>query len=297
MTNGNAANMSGMGAITIWFFVPLTLALIGDMPPFLLGAFANLVAFSIVCLWWLYKGESLPGKFRMMPKAYLMGIFGFTLYNTLFVYAMKTGPLLEVSLLNFTWPAFLIIFSVLVQKMKPDGYALAGIALCFTGAVFVFASRGALTFSAGHITLLMGLLCGLIWGVYSTLLKRIPIRSDQVAVFFLTTGVTMLTLHLLFEPTVWPSTALRWSLLLVFAFSRMAYMMWNYAMKHGSARVVGSLSYFIPLVSTSLLAAAGFARYSPYLALGAGLIITGCLTINFKAIAGNASLAFRRIRA
>ncbi len=297
MTQGNAVNMSGMGAITIWFFVPLTLALIGHVPPFLLGAFANLVAFTSVCLWWFYKGESLTGKFRMMPKAYLMGIFGFTLYNTLFVYAMKTGPLLEVSLLNFTWPAFLIVFSAFVQKMKPDAYALTGIVLCFTGAVFVFASRGALSFGSSHVQLLIGLLCGLIWGVYSTLLKRIPIRSDQVAVFFLTTGVTMLTLHLLFEPTIWPATVLSWGLLLVFAFSRMAYMMWNYAMKHGSARVVGSLSYFIPLVSTTLLATAGFARYSPYLALGAGLIITGCLTINFKAIAGNASLALRRMRA
>ncbi len=294
MTGEHQANLTGIGAMSIWAFIPLMLAVIGPMPPFLIGACANLSAFAAIALWWLYKGESLSGKFHMMPKAYLAGIFGFTLYNVLFIYAMKTGPLFEISLLNYTWPAFLIVFSMLVQKTKPEGMALLGIAACFAGAGFVFASRGPLSFSGVHVTMLLGLTAGFLWGAYSSVLKHVPIKSDQVAVFFLMTGLVTLGLHLWLEPTEWPATALRWGALVVFASGRIAYLFWNYAMKHGSPRLLGSLSYFIPLVSALLLATFGFARHSPYLMLGATLVVSGCIVINLKTISANVSLMMGR---
>lgn len=278
------ATLYGIMTIVLWFATPLQLALIGNVPPFLIGAFSFLLAFAAVLAWWVYKGENVFKKFNMPLSSYALGIYGICLYNTIYIYAIKTGPLLEVNLLNYLWPAFLIVFGSFLQKLKPDLFAIAGIALCFIGAYFVFGSRGGITFSGSHAMLFLGMLAGLMWGSYSSLLKYVRINSDQIAVFFLIAGLWMLALHLAYEQTIWPATMLGWSMLVAYMMGRGAFLMWNYAMKHGEARLIGSLSYFIPLFSTLALAAAGFASFNRSLFIGATLIIVGCLVINLKSL-------------
>ena len=286
------ANISGMTAITIWFATPLMLALTGTMPPFLIGAFSYLFAFALTICWWLYKGEKIAPKFKMPFKAYALGIYGIGCYNMLYIYAIKAGPIIEVNLLNYLWPAFLLIFSCLLQKTRPDNFAIAGIVCCFVGSYFVFSSKGTISLSGDHSMMMVGLLCGVMWASYSSLLKYVRIKSDQVAIFFLITGVIMLGQHLIYEQTAWPATALGWCMLVAYACSRIAFFMWNFAMKHGSTRLMGSLSYFIPLFATLTLTAAGFANYNVNLSIGAALIVFGCIVINLKSLGSSMKKAF-----
>ena len=65
-------------------------------------------------------------------------------------------------------------------------------------------------------------------------------------------------------------------------------------MKHGSTRLMGSLSYFIPLFATLTLTLGGFAIYNVRLASGAALIVSGCIVINLKSIAANTRTFMRR---
>lgn len=283
-----------MTAITIWFATPLMLALTGAMPPFLIGAFAYLFAFTLTLGWWLYKGEKIAPKFRMSLKAYALGIYGIGLYNMLYIYAIKAGPIMEVNLLNYLWPAFLLIFGSLLEKTRPDNLAITGIVCCFIGSWFVFSSRGPISFSGSDTMMMVGLLCGVMWGSYSSLLKHVRIKSDQLAVFFLITGVIMLAQHLAFEPTIWPVTTLGWCMLVLYACSRIAFFLWNFAMKHGSTRLMGSLSYFIPLFATLTLMGAGLADYNPDLDIGAVLIVFGCIVINLKSLTKSAGTFMRR---
>ncbi|MBI3441200.1 MAG: EamA family transporter [Proteobacteria bacterium] len=290
------ANICGLATIVIWFLTPLQLALVGKMPPFLIGAFSFLTAFALVLAWWVYKGEDLREKFDMPLPAYALGIYGIGIYNAIYIYALKTGPLLEVNLLNYLWPAFLIVFGSFLKKTRPDAPALGGIFLCFAGSYFVFESRGEISFSGSHAMLMLGVLCGVMWGSYSALLKYIRVGSDQIAVFFLLAGLLMLALHLVFEPTVWPSAPAGWIALVCYMLGRSAFPMWNYAMKHGQARLIGSLSYFIPFFSTLALAAAGFADFSSHnLFIGASLIIFGCLVINLKSLLESLPSLVRRM--
>lgn len=283
----NKANICGISTIVIWFTTPLMLALMGSMPPFLIGAVSFLGAFFLAVAWWVYKGEDIRRKFDMSPASYALGFYGIGLYNTVYIYAVKTGPLLEVNLINYLWPAFLIIFGGLLQKTKPDTTALLGIVFCFAGCWFVFKSRGTLSFSGSHLMLLLAALGSLMWASYSALSKYARIGSDQIAVFFLLTGLLMLCLHLLFEKAVWPTAIVGWSALGLYMAGRGAFMLWHYAMKHGQARFLGSLSYFIPLFATLALAAAGFADFTNHsLLTGAVLIISGCIVINFKSLLG-----------
>lgn len=288
------ANACGITTIVIWCLTPTMLALTGDVPPFLIGAFSFLAAFAAACAWWIYRGESILAKFRMPLAAYALGAYGICGYNALYIYAFKTGPSLEVNLMNYLWPAFLIIFGSLAMHKKPDAPALIGIGLCIVGAFFVFKSRGMLDFSGSHLMLLIGLFCGMLWGSYSALSKFVPTNMDRIAIFFLMAGSVMLILHLALETTIWPKNIINWMMLIAYTLSRIAFCLWDYAMKHGQARLMGSLSYFIPLFATLFLMMAGFGSYNSYLLLGAALIVTGCIVINIRAVLNNITAPSRR---
>lgn len=282
-----SANSAGITALGIWCLTPLMLALMGNMPPFLIGGVSFLTAFVLVVAWWLYRGENIISKFKMPLAAYALGTFGIALYNVVYIYAFKTGPFLEVNLLNYLWPALLIIFGGILQKSKPDAFALAGIVCCFIGAYFIFESRGPLSFSGNHL-LWLGLLCAVMWGTYSTLARFVPLNVDQVAIFFLIAGALMTGLHLIFEETVWPVDTTGWGALAAYVLARIAFFMWDYAMKQGQTQLIASFSYFIPLFATLALMGGGFAKiHSTSLMLGTVLIVGGCVVINFKTLLRN----------
>jgi drug/metabolite transporter (DMT)-like permease len=80
--------------------------------------------------------------------------------------------------------------------------------------------------------------------------------------------------HGLVETTVWPENTLQW--LAVIALGAFpvgaAFYAWDIGMKRGDIRVLGAASYATPLLSTSFLVAAGFAKPSANIALAAILI-------------------------
>lgn len=290
MTEGKAIGC-GIAALVMWCLTPAMLALTGGMPPFLVGASSFLTAFAAACAWWMWKGEDILSKFKMPLASYALGILGFGLYNILYVYSFKHGPSLEVNLLNYVWPATLIVAGSLMQRRVPDVFALTGIALCLIGVFFVFSSRGALDFSGSHAMLAIGVLCGVLWGSYSALSKAVAGSVDRIPVFFLIAGAPMLVLHMLYEPVAAPATALNWIMLGLYTACRLAFFLWDYAMKHGQARVIGSLSYFIPFFATMFLVLAGYGRFDMTLILGGGLIIAGCLVINLDSLLPRAKVA------
>lgn len=278
------ASYSGIATVVIWSLTSVALAMTGGVPPLMVASFSFLLAFFLTLGWWLYRGENVLKKFKMPLKNYALGIYGIFIYNTLYIFAFKTGPSLEVNLLNYTWPAFLIIFSSFLQSRSLDRTAMVGILCCCVGCYFVFKSRGAIDFSGSYLMLSLAILCGVMWGSYSTLSKYVSTRVDQLAIFFLIAGVLQLGLHLIFEETVWPRTGVEWAALVIYALSRGAFFLWDYALKNWKTKIVASLSYFIPLFSTLSLVFAGYATYSHDLFTGAALIIAGCIVINLKSI-------------
>lgn len=285
MDKTKKANLCGFGSVAIWSLTSPILALTGNVPPFLVGAFCFLLAFFIMLGWWYYNHEDIVEKFRMSRETYALGTFGIFLYNAVYIYAFKTGPAMEVNLLNYTWPAFLIVLAFILQKKRPDAFALLGCVLCFAGTYFIFKSRGFTGFSGNFLTLALGLLCGVMWGAYSALSRYAKMKSsDQMAVFFLIAGVSLLVMHLVTEETVWPSGGLAWTMLLIYALCRGAFFLWDYAMRFGQTRVVASAANFIPLFSTLSLMAVGYTNFNRLMIAGAILIIAGCIVINLPTI-------------
>jgi drug/metabolite transporter (DMT)-like permease len=81
------------------------------------------------------------------------------------------------------------------------------------------------------------------------------------------------------EVTVWPDGLAQWLAIIALGVGPVgaAFYAWDIGMKHGDIRVLGAASYATPLLSTSFLILAGFAKPSAGLAIAAVLIAGGGL--------------------
>jgi drug/metabolite transporter (DMT)-like permease len=108
-------------------------------------------------------------------------------------------------------------------------------------------------------------------------LKAVP--TDAVAGYCLVTALLAALVHAAVETTVWPETFLQWLAVVGLGVAPVgaAFYAWDIGMKRGDIRVLGAASYATPLLSTTFLILAGFARPSANLALAAILIAGGGL--------------------
>ena len=100
--------------------------------------------------------------------------------------------------------------------------------------------------------------------------------TASVAVFCLATALLSLPLHLMFEQTVLPTTALGWASITGLGLGPvgLAFFVWDIGVKQGDIQLLGTSSYAAPLLSTLALVLFGVAAPSMTL-LWAAVLITG----------------------
>jgi drug/metabolite transporter (DMT)-like permease len=81
---------------------------------------------------------------------------------------------------------------------------------------------------------------------------------------------------MLSEPTVWPDSGAQWLAVAALGVGPvgLAFYVWDIGMKRGDIRVLGAAAYATPLLSTTFLILAGFAKPTAALA-GAAVLIAG----------------------
>lgn len=105
---------------------------------------------------------------------------GVTVFNTLIYFSARTTDTVNLALLTSTTPVFVVLLSRLFLGERISAFRAVGLTVAICGMVAI-ATRGdldmlrTLTFRTGDLTML---LAGLLWAVYSILIKR---RSHSVS--------------------------------------------------------------------------------------------------------------------
>jgi drug/metabolite transporter (DMT)-like permease len=220
------------------------------------------------CLFWSLRYGG-PRPLLWYRPAYLWGGGGmFTLYIVCFYGSIGMAPgrqqVLEVGVLNYLWPALLLIFSVPLLGVRARPTLWLGIAVSMGGALLALNQRGQLSwsswmenFSACPVPYMMALIGAFAWALYSALARRFGPEEGVGAqpLFVLGTGLVLLMLGAFSrEDPHWTTEAL-----LILAYTvifpvTLAYAFWDYAMRRGRLVLLASLSYLIPIVSTGFSA-------------------------------------------
>ena len=201
---------------------------------------------------------SLPALFKpkeMFPsfKTLLLGVFGYFGYHFFLFYSFRFSPALEANLINYLWPVFMVLLTPFFfpdSKLKKS-HLLGGI-LAVSGSVVLVLGRGGefnFEFAGGY---LLAFAAALTWPLYSLIKKKLPTTPVwSVGSFCLLAGLLSLMTHILLEPRVVLQIHDAWKLFLlgVGPFG-LAFYLWDLSLKWGDPRVIGSLSYLTPLIST-----------------------------------------------
>lgn len=266
MTAIHKATLIGCISILLWGTLALLTQLTeGQIPPFQLLSMTFSVAFIMMLTRWKLQGH-WGIKFAQQPLfAWIHGIAGLFGYHFCYFLAMTYAPAVEVSLLAYLWPLFIVLFAALLPGEQLKKQHFIGAIIALSGCWFLIGGSAEgfdNTYLKGY---LLALACSLIWSSYSVIgrtMKKVP--TDAVGWFCGATALLGLVCHLIWENTVWPRTGLHWIGVLGLGLGPVgiAFFAWDYGVKHGNLQLLGVLSYSIPLISTILLVLAGIAQPS-----------------------------------
>lgn len=277
--------IQGIAAILLWSTLASLTALAGPIPPFQLAAMTFAVGAVAGALGVLVTGRQVNEIVAAPAGAVALGVAGLLGYHALYFYALQTAPPIEANVINYLWPLLIVLFSAALPAgaggQRLTRWHVAGALVAFCGALI--AIGGPAAFSAmdrigmGHLAALGAALVWAVYSVASRLYRHVP--SASVVASSALTAVGALGLHLAFETTVSPATALDWVIVAAMGLGPvgLAFTLWDSAVKHGDIRLVGVVSYATPLASNALLAGLGLGRAGPLLWLAVVLVTLGAM--------------------
>lgn len=291
MMRKSTATFIGFTAVLMWSLLALLTAATGDVPPFQLAAMTFLAGGLMGAATWPFRRRAIASLAQDWP-VWLLGVGGLFGYHFVYFSAIRAAPAVEVSLIAYLWPLFLVVFSSLLpgERLKP--HHLIGAVLGLTGAILIITGGKGLSLSNGpELGHGLAFACSLIWSGYSVLSRRFgKVSTDVVAGFCLVTALLSAMCHLALETTVWPANTLQWAAVLGLGLLPVgaAFYAWDYGVKHGDIMVLGAASYLSPLLSTLVLVQAGFAPLT-------WPVIIACLLITAGAVIAARDMLFNRV--
>jgi drug/metabolite transporter (DMT)-like permease len=276
-----SATLIGFTAVLMWAFLALFSTAAKAIPPFQLAAMSFFIGGALGAVTWPFRPRSFAVLRQQDWRLWALGIASLFGYHFVYFTAIRNAPPVEVSLIAYLWPLFLVVFSAFLPGEKLRPYHVLGVVLGLIGAVVVITRGQGFTLGdglkLGHI---LALPCALIWSGYSILARRFgTVPTDVVAGFCLAAAVLSLLSHLAFETTVWPLDGLQWLAVAGLGLFPLglAFYTWDYGLKHGDIMVLGALSYAAPLLSTLVLIGFGFTQFHWSIALACALITSGAV--------------------
>src|SRR6202171_3943251 len=274
------ATLIGLTAILMWSLLAVLTVATGKMPAFQLAAMTFAIGALVGSLTWIGRPDAV-GALRQPQLVWIVGVGGLFGYHALYFLALRFAPPAEAGLLNYLWPLLIVLFSSFLPGERLAPHHIIGALLGLAGTVLLFAGNSGGGFAPGQIPgLAAAFVAAFVWAAYSVMSRKLKaVPTDAVAGFCLATAILGGRVHGLVETTIWPETPTQWLAIIALGVGPVgaAFFAWDIGMKRGDIRVLGAASYATPLLSTSFLILAGFAKPSVTIAIAAVLIAGGGL--------------------
>jgi drug/metabolite transporter (DMT)-like permease len=275
------ATLIGFTAVLMWAFLALLTSASGAVPPFQLAAMSFFIGGLMGVVTWPFRPSALATLRHQSWQLWALGIASLFGYHFIYFTAIRNAPPVEVSLIAYLWPLFLVVFSAFLPGEKLRLHHILGVALGLAGAILVITRGQGLGLSEGiKLGHVLALPCAVIWAGYSVLARRFGhVPTDVVAGFCLAAALLSFISHLMFEQTVWPNDMFEWLAVAGLGLLPLgaAFYTWDFGLKHGDIMVLGASSYAAPLLSILVLLSFGYAEFHWSIALACAFITAGAV--------------------
>jgi drug/metabolite transporter (DMT)-like permease len=296
----NRYTLCGFVAILLWSTtIAIIRSLTEQVGPITSAASIYLVAGFLSLIPLSYSRDRIA-QIRAFSRLYLFGCGVIFVFYMLAIYlavglARDRQQVLEVGLINYLWPVFILLFSVFLLGKNARFSLIPGMILGFVGAFLVLTQGNSISWDSFARNVLsnswvyfLALMAAVLWGLYSNLSRRWggTMSGNAVPFFMMATGIILLFIRFFFaEQSLWTLRSVAEVLFMSLA-TLFSYIFWDLAMRKGDMVLVAASSYFIPLLSTLVS--------SLYLGITAGLRLwMGCGCIILGSLISWASVSDR----
>jgi len=213
-----------------------------------------------------------------------LSFLGVALFQWMIYRGLKTTTAVNAVLINSSFPVFILLCSWAIERERGTRGQVVGMLISLAG-ILVIMARGDpanlvhLSFQTGDAVIL---LAGLVWGVYSVLLKRRPPELDGIAFLFVISlaGTALIlpgfALEAWHSPPRWPGPAGVAAVLYVgLGASVAAFICWNRGVAVVGANAAGFTLHLLPAFGTLLAIAFLGESFHLYHAAGIATILAG----------------------
>jgi drug/metabolite transporter (DMT)-like permease len=185
---------------------------------------------------------------------YVTDVLAFTLCIGL---ALTQRSAVDVTLINYLWPALTVIFTIVVFKQPTNSkvwlalmMALSGLMIALDPEISGFSDRMA----ASPAVYALGVWAAVSWALYCVFSRKYAdhIKGNMSAVAFICVGSVLAAAYLAQPSATLPAVEHLWLPTCLGVGLIIAYTAWDYAIRLGNYKLIVNLSFFIPILSTVL---------------------------------------------
>lgn len=282
--NKSKAILFIFACIVLWSFIPVV-SRFGqqtlDNYQFLF--WSSLLSFVVLLLSTVSAGkvQSLKNyNQRQFFTALGLGFLGTFLYYLLLYFGYANAKGLEVLVIQYTWPIFIVIFSFLFLKEKITSRNILAVILGFLGVVIVL-TKG--NFESVHLsnlsTDLVVLLAAGVFGLFSVLSKKVNFEPfSATTLFFLSATIFSFFTMLFFSTFAMPTTneliPILGNGIFINGFS---YILWLRGLSYAKASFLAPFVFLTPILAAILIVLFFQEAFLPVYVLGLILVVSAGL--------------------
>jgi drug/metabolite transporter (DMT)-like permease len=203
----------------------------------------------------LQKKTNLLFRYKKSDYAKLfgMGFLGLFLYYILIYGSFSAAPVGQANMLNYLWPIFLMIFSVLILKEGWNYKMIVAMLVSFAGAFIIF-TGGNLNALNGQYAVgyLMAVFAAFCYGLFSALNKKLnydkltSVWIEYLASFVLITPTLLLVSNFVVPSSIGTILAI---LFLGGLSSSLGFVFWFKVLQSGATRKFANIIYLNPFLA------------------------------------------------
>jgi drug/metabolite transporter (DMT)-like permease len=260
------------------------------MPPMLYLALITGAGAAVALLLQVCSGRPVKHALQIPVRVAIAGSLGVAVYTILLALAFSLAPERDigtVNLINYLWPVWIVLLQLLLLPARQRWLPLiGGVLLGFSGLLIAAGWDIKATHPERLLPFLLAGIGGILWALYTVLLKKwnIPDSQGGTTFHFTTCALLALALHLMLpserQSVEWSAPLIFWIALGAIGPVGTAYYLWELAVKRGNPGFIAALSYFIPIGSSLILGLIFRETLTPGLIPGALLIATGAWIVS-----------------
>ncbi|MBB3809929.1 aromatic amino acid DMT transporter YddG [Pseudochelatococcus contaminans] len=227
-------------------------------------------------------------KLSEFPRRYLFwGSILFVAYELCLSlslgYANNSQQAIEIGMVNYLWPTFIIIAAILFNGQKANILIFPGVILSLLGIAWVLGGDKGIdplilmeNVKDNPLSYGLAFSGAVIWAAYSIVTARMASGKNGVTLFFM---LTALALWVKYSIDGVNTLEFSYHALMMLALAGGAmgfgYAAWNVGILHGNVTILAGVSYFTPVLSAALAALVLNTPLSLSFWQGAGMVCVG----------------------